>query len=149
MHALALGESLDCQERPAGQGWRDERAALHCLAVEQNHAGAALAGVAAHVGAGEAELVAEQFRHQRLGRHRHGPGFAVEGESEVHETGPCWSGEQTGVVGLPSRQHHVADIEGIVEEETFGHVGHEFVGAGRVEHHLDEVALVFDAEHAA
>src|SRR5207248_4244557 len=45
----------------------EQRAGLHCLAVEQDGAGPALAGVAADVGAGKAEHVAEEVDEQDAG----------------------------------------------------------------------------------
>ena len=44
-------------------------AGFHRIAVNMHHAGAALAGVATHMGAGQAELVTQQFHQKRARFH--------------------------------------------------------------------------------
>ena len=57
---------------PGGHGGQ-RGARLHRLAVDQDDAGAAVAGVAAPVGAGEAERLAQEVHEQQ-------PGFDVAGD---------------------------------------------------------------------
>ena len=56
----ALGEPLDRADARAVGLDGEEHAALHELAVEDDAAGAAVAGVAADVAAGEVEVVADE-----------------------------------------------------------------------------------------
>src|SRR5258708_28165113 len=72
LHGVQLavpGKALDGGHLAAVGLDREERAGLHRPSVEPYRAGAALAGVAAHVGAGEAQRFAEIKDEQQAGRH--------------------------------------------------------------------------------
>ena len=77
------GQAFDAGDAPALGLQRQHRAALHRLAVEQHGAGAALAGVAADMGAGQAELLAQHFDQQALGVDLQLHGLAVDFEVQV------------------------------------------------------------------
>ena len=53
------------------------RAGLHRLAVDMHHAGAALRGVAAHMGAGEPQVLAQELHQQGARIDVTGDGLAV------------------------------------------------------------------------
>jgi hypothetical protein len=83
---VALGplrQAFDAGDPPTLGLQRQHGAALHRLAVEQHRAGAALAGVAADMRAGQAQLLAQYFDQQalRLDLQLHGP--AVDFEVQV------------------------------------------------------------------
>ncbi len=78
-------QALDRDKRDAVEHRRQQRAALHRCAVDMHHAGAALAGVAANMGAGEAEMLAQQFGHQRGRFDIDGGRLAVQGEGNLHD----------------------------------------------------------------
>ena len=61
---LALGEPLDGGDLRAVRLHREQHAALHRLAVEVDRAGAAVAGVAADVRAGQVDVVADEVDEQ-------------------------------------------------------------------------------------
>ncbi len=63
----AIGEPFHRAHRPPCDARRRHQAGAHRLAVEQHRAGAAVAGVAAHLGPGQPERLA-QHRRQPLGR---------------------------------------------------------------------------------
>ena len=65
--AIGLGEALDRRHRAPGALADGDDARADLLAVEQHGAGAAVAGVAADLGAGEAELVAQGIREAPRG----------------------------------------------------------------------------------
>ena len=69
-----LGEALDRDHLGAVGLHREHGAGLDRAAVDVDHAGAALAGVAADMGAGEAEMLAQELDQERarldLARHR-------------------------------------------------------------------------------
>ena len=57
-------------------------AGLHRLAVDMDDAGAALAGVAADMGAGHAEMLAQELDQQRARLDLAGDGLAVDGHGD-------------------------------------------------------------------
>ena len=61
----ALGQALDRRHLGAVGLGREHGAGLDRIAVDMDHAGAALAGVAADMGAGEAEIAAQEIDQQR------------------------------------------------------------------------------------
>ena len=63
--AVGRGEALDRGDRGAVRLQRQHGAGLHRYAVDMHDAGAALAGVAADMGAGQPQLLAQQFHQQR------------------------------------------------------------------------------------
>ena len=67
MEHAVLVDSFDGEYFAAGHINRQGRAALDRSPVQKDHAGAALARVAAHVRAGEAEGLAEEIDEQRAG----------------------------------------------------------------------------------
>src|ERR1041385_5822966 len=80
MQLLAFGDAFDGGDIGA-VGLPDQHGAgFHRAAVDMHHTGAALAGVAADMGAGQAEMVAQQMDEERpvldVGRNR----FAVHGQ---------------------------------------------------------------------
>ena len=69
-----LGQALDRDDLCAFGLHREDRATLDRLTVDVHHAGAALAGVAPHMGAGQIEVLAKELDQERarldLSRHR-------------------------------------------------------------------------------
>ena len=61
------GETFDGKDIGALELQREHGARFHRLAVDENHAGPALRGVAAHMGAGQAQIFAKQL-HQKGAR---------------------------------------------------------------------------------
>src|ERR1700722_12146474 len=53
-------------------------------------------------------------------------------------------GQDAGVIDRPTRKYAVADSDRVVEELSLRNVGDEIFGTARVEHDLDEIALIFD-----
>ena len=83
MQLVALGETFDRDDVGALERDGERRAGLDRLAIDMDDAGAALAGVAADMGAGEAQVLAQILDEQRtrldvsadlLPVHRHGHG---------------------------------------------------------------------------
>ena len=72
-----LGEAFDRGHIGAVRRQREHRAGLHALAVHMDRARAALAGVAANMGAGEPQIVADEIDQQRAAFDLAGHGFAV------------------------------------------------------------------------
>ena len=64
MQLVALGEALDRGDARAVHLRRQHGAALGRIAVDMNDAGAALAGVAADMRAGQAEMLAQELHQQ-------------------------------------------------------------------------------------
>ena len=60
--AVAVAEALDRLDRAARDLAHRDQAGADLPAVEQHRAGAAVAGIAADLGAGEAEVVAQRRR---------------------------------------------------------------------------------------
>ena len=73
----ALGEALDGRHDRGLTLDREDRAGLHRLPVQVDHAGAALAGVAADMGAGEAQVLAQELHEQRARVDVGGDGLTV------------------------------------------------------------------------
>jgi hypothetical protein len=84
MQLAVLGQALDGRDLRALAGDRQRGAALHRLAVDMDDAGPALAGIAADMGASQAELVAQELDEQRAAFD-----LAAHGLS-VHFHGNCW-----------------------------------------------------------
>ena len=128
VRAAGPDKSLDRRQRAAVEHRRQQRAALHGIAVEQHHAGAALAGVAADMGAGQVEVLAQQFGDQCRGSTstvRDRP-LSVKLIFICEPPGlGLTSGKNAGTAGRPGGQQHVADIEGIAEENPLRDVGDE------------------------
>src|SRR4051794_39115506 len=117
-----------------------------------HHAGTALAGVAADMGAGQIELLAQELRDKRRRLDISSRWPSVECEGYLHDHTPVrdgYLGKWKRAAGGPCGHYDIADGEGIREERLFGHVGDERVVGHGVEHDLDEIALVFDRKHAA
>ena len=84
----AVGQTLDGGDRPAGGLTDRGQAGAHRDAVDQDGAGTAVAGIAADLGAGEPQVLAQHLRQsphrRRLDRHRptiqgHLPGWKLQG----------------------------------------------------------------------
>ena len=87
--AVGVGHPFDRGDAGAVHVLHQNGAAFHCQTVHMNDASAALAGVAAHMRAGQAQCVAQERRQERapLGLARHGP--AVHGQCYLgHEILP-------------------------------------------------------------
>ena len=80
--ATGRGQPLHRGDAAAGGLQRQHAAALDGLAVQQHGAGAALAGVAADMGAGQRQRAAQQLDQQGGGIDRGLHGLAVDGEGE-------------------------------------------------------------------
>ena len=65
MQLVALGDAFDGGDVGACGLRRQHRAGFHRAAVDMDHAGAALAGVAADMGAGQIEIFAQEMHQQR------------------------------------------------------------------------------------
>ena len=76
-------EALDRRHVAAFGLEREVRAAVHRLPVEEHHAGAALRVVAALLGAGQADDVADGRQEARPGLELDGVGHAVDGERRL------------------------------------------------------------------
>ena len=81
--AVRLGEPLDGGDLASVGRDREHQAGAHRPAVDQHRAGAAHAVLAADVGAGEAEVVAQRVGEQPPGRHAHRVRGAVDGQHDV------------------------------------------------------------------
>ena len=79
-----LLEVLDGAHLVAAGHRGQHRAGLDRLAVHPGHAGAAVAGVAAPVGAGEPELVAQEVHEQQPALDLAGDALAVDGHRHLH-----------------------------------------------------------------
>ena len=77
-----VGKTLDCPHRAALDRGRRHQASAGRRAVDEHRAGAAIARVAANLGAGEPEIVAQHGRQPRHGMDRHGDGRAVHFERD-------------------------------------------------------------------
>jgi hypothetical protein len=79
-----LADALDGRHRGAFGLHGEDRAGLHGTAIQVDGAGAALGGVAAHMGAGELKLLADELDQQHAGvdggRYR----LAVDGHRNGH-----------------------------------------------------------------
>ena len=86
-------KALDRLDRAAGHLAHRDQAGADLPAVEQHRAGAAVAGVAADLGAGEAEIVAQRGGETR---DRRAPSQsavdAVQGEGDLHARSPAAGG---------------------------------------------------------
>ena len=78
----ALGQALDGEHLRALGLDRQHGAGLHRLAVDVDDAGAALAGVAADMGAGHAEMLAQELNQQRARLDLARDGLAVDGHGD-------------------------------------------------------------------
>ena len=68
------------------------------LAVDLHRAGAADAVLAADVGAGEQQLLAQEVGQVRAGSHLGGDRLAVDGEGDAgHASSACWMARRTAV----------------------------------------------------
>ena len=70
-HARVGGEALDRRDRPAVRLPERHQATADLPALEQHGAGTAVAGVAADLGTGQAEVGAQHFRQPARGRRMH------------------------------------------------------------------------------
>src|SRR5262249_58772712 len=88
---LVVGKTLDGDDLGALGLHRKDQASPHRLAIEQDRAGAAHAVLAAHMGAGEAQLVAQAVdeRHARLDLDR--DWLSVDFEVYRHGDANAWS----------------------------------------------------------
>ena len=87
-------QSLDGRDRRAVGLHRQHGAALDGHAVDDHGAGAALAGVAADVGAGEVEILAQQLHEHASGLDLHGTGDAIDDKGDLfcHREPPALDG---------------------------------------------------------
>ncbi len=92
VHGAVRCQPLDGRYLAAVGGDRQHQTRLHRLAVEEDRAGAAVAEVAAPLGTGEPEVVAQQLEKGDVGSHRNAVGIAVDREMNysLHQT-PCGS----------------------------------------------------------
>ena len=81
MQGVAVRDGLDGQHRAAFGLHRQQGASLDGLAVDMDDAGAALAGVAADMRAGQTELLAQQLHQQGAAFDRRRNRLAVHGEA--------------------------------------------------------------------
>ena len=81
--AVLLGEPLDGGDLTVLGRDREHQAGAHRPPVDQHRAGTADAVLAADVGAGEAEVVAQRVGEQPPTRHPHGVRGAVDGQHDV------------------------------------------------------------------
>ena len=81
--AVGGGQPLDRGDVRALGLQRQHRAGLYRVAVHMHDAGAALAGVAADMGAGQAEMFAQQLDEQRAAFHLDGLALAVHGKAHL------------------------------------------------------------------
>ena len=79
----ACGEPLDGDDGGAVGLGREHVARLDGAAVEMDRARAALAGIAAHVRAGQREMGAQEFDQQRPRIDLRGHGLAVDGQCKL------------------------------------------------------------------
>src|SRR5215510_6699496 len=79
---VRLGETLDGGDVGALDLPGEDGTRLHRLAVHMHHAGAALRGVAAHMGAGEPQVLAQELDQQRARIDVTGDGLAVHRQSD-------------------------------------------------------------------
>jgi len=88
VQAAVSGEALHGLHAAARSLGQRHHAAAHLGAVEQHRAGAAVAGVAAHLGPGEAEIVAQRVGEAAKWRraHRHRPSVDQERDAAVSAT---------------------------------------------------------------
>src|SRR6478752_1455675 len=89
MEAVAGGEALDRRDAAAVRLDREHRAALHGVAVDVDGAGAALARVAADVGAGELEVLPNELDEEASGLDVRLPSLTVDRERNM--LGHQWS----------------------------------------------------------
>ncbi|MGY3427515.1 hypothetical protein ACVWZW_008019 [Bradyrhizobium sp. F1.13.4] len=80
MQLVALGDAFDRGDAGAVGLSRQHGAGFDRLAVHMDDAGAALAGVAADMGSGEVEVVAQQLNQQRAVLDVNGNSLAVHGQ---------------------------------------------------------------------
>jgi hypothetical protein len=88
MQRVALRQALDGDHLAVLAGERQHRARFHADTVEMHRAAAALAGVAAHMGAGEAQMLAQELNQQGASLHLAGNALAV--HRHAHD-GHAWS----------------------------------------------------------
>ena len=115
------GKSLDGHHLPAGALAGGDDAGADLLAVEQHRAGAAVAGMAADLGAGQAEFVAQQVRQapariecdlQRLAVHAQRDGDAFL-DRLVHLWQLCNTTRRTSSAAASMRYSRVARMSSI------------------------------------
>jgi hypothetical protein len=89
--AVGLGEALDGEDVGPLRLHGEHRAGLHRLAVHVHGAGAALRGVAAHVRAGETQVLAEVGDEERARLDLPGDSLAVDlhGYPDCHAASSC------------------------------------------------------------
>ena len=102
------GEPLDRRDRAALGLQREVGARVHRLAVEQHHAGAALGVVAALLGAGETDVVADGVEKAGAGLELDRVGDAVDGQGgcDLHDASvqPGWrDGTEPRAVSIARR----------------------------------------------
>jgi hypothetical protein len=84
VHRVPIGEALDGGDRQAIGLDREHRARLHRLTVDVDRAGAARRGVAADVGAREAEVLAHEMHQERTWFDVAGSFDAVDRHRDLH-----------------------------------------------------------------
>src|SRR5205085_2579115 len=78
----ATRQPLDRRHGPPARLHRQHEAARHEVAIQMDGARAAVAGAAAFLWAGEAEILAERVEQRDVRRHEHLDGLAVHGEAQ-------------------------------------------------------------------
>ena len=101
--AVGVGHALDGADLGAFEVEGEDVARLHRDAVDVDDAGAALGGVAADVGAGEAQALAEELDEE-------GPAFHLAGHrATVHGHGDFWHGFLPVVGPALPAMHRIRD----------------------------------------
>ena len=86
--AIGRGQALNRGDRGAIAHHRQGGAGLHRFAIDMDHAGPALAGVAADMRAGQPQLFAQQFDQQGAALDRHAVALAVHRECDLRHVPP-------------------------------------------------------------
>ena len=87
--AIGGGEAFNGAHIRAIAHHGERRARLHAFAIHMHHAGAALAGIAADMRAGHAELFAQQFHQKCAAFNFSGMGLTIHGQSHLrHSASP-------------------------------------------------------------
>src|SRR6185436_12288696 len=81
---IGLTEALDRGDARAIDGGGKQRAALHRAIIDMHHTGAALTGVAADMGAGQRQLLAQQIAQQHRRFDIDAGRLTVENEADIH-----------------------------------------------------------------
>src|SRR6516225_999694 len=89
--SVGIGETFDGEHLRPLDLPDEYRARLHGLAVDVHDTGAALRRVAAHMGAGEPQVLAQELHQQRARIHITGDGFTVHRQGDGGHGYPPWN----------------------------------------------------------